>query len=148
MFYRISGGREIVSKYDYNLRGFFCRIIVWFKKMKFMPYVSLTVNWLYKIQVLLKYTKPTTQYYFEKHFSQSNIVLKKNYILPFVITADNRIRMFQYKLLNLEQYHGLFAHLVTLKKKLHFIFFTTVLTYQIFGITFRYTLSRILPSHV
>ena len=28
---------------------------------------------LYKIQVLLKYTKPTSQHCFEKHFSQSNI---------------------------------------------------------------------------
>ena len=43
------------------------------------------------------YTKPTSQHYFEKHFSQSNIDWKKIFILPRVVTADKRIRVFQYK---------------------------------------------------
>ena len=55
---------------------------------------------LYKMQVLLKYTKPTSQHYFEKDFSKSNIDQKKIYILPRVVTVDNRIRVFQYKMLN------------------------------------------------
>ena len=33
---------------------------------------------LHKIQVLLKYTKPTSQHYFEKHFSQSSVDWKKH----------------------------------------------------------------------
>ena len=57
-------------------------------------------NYIYEIQVLLKFTKPTSQHYFEKHFSQSNIDWKKIYTLPRAVTVDNRIRVFQYKLLN------------------------------------------------
>ena len=48
---------------------------------------------IYKIQVLLKFTKPTSQQYFEKHFLQSNI-------LPRIVTVDNRILVFRYKLLS------------------------------------------------
>ena len=55
---------------------------------------------LNNIQLLLKYTKPISQYYFEKNFPQSNTDWKKNYILPLVVTVDNRIQVFQYKLLN------------------------------------------------
>ena len=47
---------------------------------------------LYKMQVLLKYTKPTSQHYFEKHFPQSNIDWKKIYIIPHVVTVDNKIK--------------------------------------------------------
>ena len=50
--------------------------------------------------VLFKYTKPTSQHYFEKHFSQSNIEWQNIYILPRVVVVYNRIRVFQYKLLN------------------------------------------------
>ena len=52
------------------------------------------------MQVSLKYTNPTSQHYFEKHFSQSNIDWEKNYNLPCVVIVDNRIRVFQYKPLN------------------------------------------------
>ena len=55
---------------------------------------------LYKVKFLLKYTKPSSQHYLEKHFSQSNTDWKKIYILPHVLTVSNRIRVFQYKLLN------------------------------------------------
>ena len=52
------------------------------------------------MQVLLKYTKATSQHYFEKYFSQPNIDWKKIYSLPRVVTIDKRIRVFKYKLLN------------------------------------------------
>ena len=48
----------------------------------------------------MKYAKPTSQHYSEKLFSQSNMDWKKFYILSRVVTVDNRIRVFQYKLLN------------------------------------------------
>ena len=40
-----------------------------------------------------------SQDYFEKHFSQSHIDWKKNSILPRVVTVDNRIRVFQERML-------------------------------------------------
>ena len=55
---------------------------------------------LCKIQVLFEYTETTSQYYLEKHFSQSNIDWKKTYILLRVVIVDNRMRVFQYKLLD------------------------------------------------
>ena len=70
------------------------------KKNQVYALSKLDSKELYMIQVLLKYTKPTSQRYFEKHFSQPNIDWKKNYILPRVVTVDNRIRVFHYKLLN------------------------------------------------
>ena len=92
--------REIVATYDDNLSNVFLPDHNLIKKNQVYALSKLDSKELYKIQVLLKYTKPTSQHYFEKHFSQSNIDWKKIYILPRVVTVDNRIRVFQYKLLN------------------------------------------------
>ena len=70
---------------------FFCRTIILLKKNHVYALSKLDSKDLYKIQVLLQYTKPTSQHYFEKIYSQSNIDLKKVYILPRVVTVDNRI---------------------------------------------------------
>ena len=113
------------------------------KKNQVYDLSELDSKELYKIQVLLKYTKPTSQHYFEKHFSQSNIDWKIIYILQHIVTVDNRIQMFQYKLLNsvlflnkmlvkLGIVSQSLCSIVTLKKKLHSIFFMTVLTHKIF----------------
>ena len=75
---------------DYNL----------IKKNQFYALSKLDSKELYKLQVLLKCTKPTSQHYFEKHFSLSNIDWKNIYTLPRVVTVYNKIRVFQYKLLN------------------------------------------------
>ena len=108
---------------------------------------------------MLKYTKPTSQRYFEKYFSQTNIDWKKNYILPRVVAADNKIRVFQYKLLN----NILFLNKMLFKfgiisrslwsfcnseEEIPFHIFTTVLTHKIFRINFRHILARILSFHV
>ena len=53
---------------------------------------------MYKIQVLLKYAKPTSQHYFEKHFSPSNFDWKKK--LYSSTCCNEWIRVSQYKLLN------------------------------------------------
>ena len=79
---------------------FFCGAIIWLLKNQVYALSKLDSKELYKMQVLLKYTKPTSQHYFEKDFSKSNIDQKKIYILPRVVTVDNRIRVFQYKMLN------------------------------------------------
>ena len=65
------------------------------KKNQVYALSKLDSKELYKIKILLKFTKPTSQHYFEKHFSQSNIDWTKIYILPRALTVDNRIRVFQ-----------------------------------------------------
>ena len=87
--------REIVATYDGNLSNVFFPDHNLIKKNQVYSLSKLGSKELYKIQVFLKYTKPTSQHYFEKHFSQSNIDSKKNYILPRVVTVDNRVRVFQ-----------------------------------------------------
>ena len=90
---------EIVATYYDNLNNFF--VGSWFDWKKIVYALGkLASKELYKVQVLLKYTESTSQHYFEKRFSQSNNDWKKNYILPRIVTADNRIWLFQYKLLN------------------------------------------------
>ena len=48
----------------------------------------------------MEYTRPTSQHYFEKNVLLANTDWKKIRILPRVLTVGNRIRVFQYKLLN------------------------------------------------
>ena len=43
---------------------------------------------LYKIQVLLKHIKPTSQHYFENHFSQSNIKTSIKYYLYMLLKQE------------------------------------------------------------
>ena len=114
---------------------------------------------LYKIKVLLKYAKPNSQHYFEKYFLQSNIDWKKIYVLPRVVTVDNRIRVFQYEVLN----NILFLNEIWFKFGIVFwslcsfcnseeetpfhIFHDCIHRQQIFVINFRHTLARILSFH-
>ena len=77
----------------------FCRIIIWLKNQVY-ALSKLNSKELYKIQFLLKYTRPTSQHYFEKNVLLANTDWKKIRILPRVLTVGNRIRVFQYKLLN------------------------------------------------
>ena len=110
-------------------------------------------------QFCTNFNLPTSQYFFEKHFPQSNIVWKKIYSLPRVVTVDNRIRVFQYKLLN----NILFLNKMLFKfgivprslcsfcnseEETPFHIFHDCTHTQIFGINFRHTLARILSSHV
>ena len=55
---------------------------------------------LYRMQLLLKYVKPTCQNYHERMFDGYNFDWKLIYKLPRIATYDGKIRIFQYKLLN------------------------------------------------
>ena len=77
----------------------FCRIIIWLKNQVY-ALSKLNSKELYKIQFLLKYTRPTSQHYFENNVLLANTDWKKIRILPRVLTVGNRIRVFQYKPLN------------------------------------------------
>ena len=61
---------------------------------------KLNSNKLYKIQIIIKYKKPTSQSYFEKIFNNSNLDWKTIYLLPHIAAVDMTICVFQYKLLN------------------------------------------------
>ena len=89
---------EIVAAYDGNLSDVFLPDNNLILKNQVYALSKLDSKELSK--VLLKYAKPTSQHYSEKLFSQSNMDWKKFYILSRVVTVDNRIRVFQYKLLN------------------------------------------------
>ena len=87
---------EIVATYDGNLSNVFLLNHNLILKNQAYALSKLDSKELNKIQILLKYTKPTSQHYFEKNFSQSNIDWKNIYIFPRVVTVDNRILVFQY----------------------------------------------------
>ena len=73
--------REIVATYDGNLSNVFLPDHNLIKKTK--TGLRLDSKELYKMQVLLKYIKPTSQHYFEKHFSQT--LIEKKYIFFHVL---------------------------------------------------------------
>ena len=145
---------EIVATYDGNLSNVFLmdhNLIL--KNQVYTLSSKLDSKELYKIQILLKYTKPTSQHYFEKHFSQSNIGWKKFYILPRVVTVDDRMPVFQYKLLNkiLVKFvivSWCFCSSCNSEEETPFHIFHACAHVQIFGINFRHTLARILSFHV
>ena len=70
------------------------------KKNQILCLTKLNSNELYKIQIIIKYKKPTSQSYFEKFFNNSNLDWKAIYLLPRIATVDTTIRFCQYKLLN------------------------------------------------
>ena len=51
---------------------------------------------LYNLQITLKFTKITSQYYYETLFNQTDIDWK----IPRIVTTDTKLRNFQYKILN------------------------------------------------
>ena len=70
------------------------------KKNQILYLTKLNSNKLYKIQIIIKYKKPTSQLYFEEIFKNSNLDWKAIYLLPRTATVDTTIRVFQYNLLN------------------------------------------------
>ena len=128
-------------------------------KNQFYALSNLDSKELCNMQVLLKYNKPTSQHHFEKQFSQSNTDWEKVYILSCVVTVDNRIRVFQYKLLS----NILFLNKMLFKfgivsrslcsfcnseEETPFHIFHEVLTHKIFGINFRHMFAGILSFQV
>ena len=49
---------------------------------------KINSNDLHKVQIIIKYKKPTSQSYFEKVFKNSNLDWKTFYFLPRVATVD------------------------------------------------------------
>ena len=61
---------------------------------------KLNIRELYKIQLSLKYEKPTCQAYHEKKFGNYNFDWKIIYGVPRFTTYDTKVFIFQYKLLS------------------------------------------------
>ena len=55
---------------------------------------------LYQIQISEKYEKPTSQLYYERYFNKFDFDWKLTYLLSRMVTADTKLRVFQYKILN------------------------------------------------
>ena len=70
------------------------------KKNQIFCLTKLNSNELYKIQIIIKYKKPTSQSYFKKTFKNPNLDWKTIYLLPRITTVDTTIPVFQHKLLN------------------------------------------------
>ena len=92
--------KESVSMHDGRLENLFIQDHHLIKKNQMICLTKLNSNELYKIQIIIKYKKPTSQSYFEKIFKNSNLDWKTIYLLPRIATVDTTIRVFQYKLFN------------------------------------------------
>ena len=54
----------------------------------------------YKLQIILRCKKPTSQSYFENCFKTDDFDWKKIYVIPSIVINDTKQRTFQHKILN------------------------------------------------
>ena len=92
--------KEAISMHDGSLENLFIQDHHLIKINQILCLTKLNSNELYKIQIIIKYKKPTSQSYFQKIFENSSLHWKTIYLLPRIATVDTTIRVFQYKLLN------------------------------------------------
>ena len=92
--------KEAISIHNGSLENLLIHDNYVIKKKQILCLTKLNSIELYKIQIIIKYKKPTSQSYFEKIFKNSNLDWKAIYLLPRIATVDTTIRVFQYKLLN------------------------------------------------
>ena len=92
--------KEAISMHDGSLEILLIQNHHLIKKNQILCLTKLISNELYKIQIIIKYKKPTSQSYFEKIFKNSSLDWKTIYLLSLIATVDTTIRVFQYKLLN------------------------------------------------
>ena len=93
--------KEAISVHDGSLGNLLIQHHHLIKKSQILCLTKLNSNELYKIQIIIKYKKPTSQSYFERYFNSSNLAWKVIYLLSRIATVDTTIRVFQYKLLNI-----------------------------------------------
>ena len=91
--------KEAISMHDGSLENLLIQNQHLIKKKQILCLTKLNSNELNKIQITIKYKKPT-QLYFEKIFKNFNLDWKTIYLLLRIATVDTTIRIFQYKLLN------------------------------------------------
>ena len=92
--------KEAISMHDGSLEILLIQSHNLIKKNQILCLTKLISNELYKMKIIIKYKKPTSQSYFEKIFKNSSLDSKTIYLLSLIATVDTTIRVFQYKLLN------------------------------------------------
>ena len=92
--------KEAISMHDGSLENLLIQNQHLIKKKQILCLTKLNSNELNKIQITIKYKKPTSQLYFEKILKNFNLDWKTIYLLLRIATVDTTIRIFQYKLLN------------------------------------------------
>ena len=92
--------KEAISMHDGSLENLLIQDHHLIKKKPNPLLSKLNSNELYKIQIIIKYKKPTSQSYFEKIFKNSSLYWKTIYLLSRIATVNTTIRAFKYKLLN------------------------------------------------
>ena len=74
--------------HDVNLENLLIQDHHLIKKNQILFLTKLNSIELYKIQIITKYKKPTSQSYFKKNFKNSNLDWKAIYLLPHIATVD------------------------------------------------------------
>ena len=85
---------QAISMHDGILENLLIQDHHLIKKNQILCLSKLNRNELYKIQIIIKYKKPTSQSYFEKIFKNSNFDWKTIYLLPCIATVDTTICVF------------------------------------------------------
>ena len=85
---------QAISMHDGILENLLIQDHHLIKKNQILCLSKLNRNELYKIQIIIKYKKPTSQSYFEKIFKNSNFDWKTIYLLPRIATVDTTICVF------------------------------------------------------
>ena len=86
--------KETISMHDRSLENLLIQDHHLTKKNQILCLTKLNSNELYKIQIIIKYKKPTSQSYFEKIFKNSNLDWKTIYLLPRIATVDKTMCVF------------------------------------------------------
>ena len=80
--------KEAISVHDGILENLLIQDHHLIKKNQILCLTKFNSNELYKIQIIIKYKKPTSQSYFENFFNNSNLGWKGIYLLPRIATVD------------------------------------------------------------
>ena len=92
--------KERIASFDGNLESLLIKDHNLIKKPPVYSITQLDSKELYKLQIILRCKKPTSQSYFENYFKTDDFDWKKIYVIPRIVTIDTKQRAFQYKILN------------------------------------------------
>ena len=92
--------KENIASFDGNLESLIIKDHNLIKKHQVYSLTRLDSKELYKLQILLRINKPTSQSYFENLFEIADIDWKKVYFISRIVTIDTKLSAFQYRILN------------------------------------------------
>ena len=80
--------KNSLSTFEGNLKNVLVQDHNLIKKNHVYCLSKLDSKELYNLQITLKFTKPTSQYYYETLFNHTDIDWKKIYFIPCIVTID------------------------------------------------------------